>query len=463
MAIQSNYPPNHSPTRPLTDSPTRPPADSPTRQHFDSVIVGGGPVGAIMALGLRQQGRSVALIDQAPPQPIHNALGVDPRTVALSAATRALLETLGGWPDYPVGIIQHIEVWEERGTAILAFDAPAHEPMTDRPHLTNTGVFSPPLGYLVEVGPWREFLWRRLQQAGVDVQMGVVRGLSRSHETGDDPNEHNAAGKKQRPKKKDAARTRTAPSRAATPRWHIETDRTRLETELVVAADGANSIVRRTLDVAMPLVQTGQSALATAARTTLPHNQIAYQRFLGTGPVALLPMRDEHLVSVVWSADDSLADQLAELPPATLAARLAHATQERLGPIKALLPAARFPLRQGVVKQFVPTPGVVFIGDAARVIHPLAGQGINLGFEDVAGVLQCVAGELTWSRYARRRRARSLLAIQLMSALSAAYGGSQPMLQWARNQAVRGLNRSDRLKRALVREAMGLGPLARAS
>lgn len=403
------------------------------QQRYAALVVGGGPVGAAMALGLRAQGLRVGLIDQAAPQAVNNPLGVDPRTVALSAASRDLLIGLRSWPDYPVSVIQHMEIWEERGTAMLEFEAPVDLAIPQ-------AADAPParLGYLAEIAPWREFLWRQLEQAGVDLHVGVVQGLTRK-----------------------AQGIEEGDTGAQAP-WVIETSQGQFETPLVIAADGANSIVRRSLDLAMPLVPTGQSALATAAETSLAHNRTAYQRFLTTGPVALLPLQDEHLVSVVWSADDALADELAALRPEALALRLGQATQERLGPIKRLLPAVRFPLRQGVVRDFVPAPGVVLIGDAARVIHPLAGQGINLGFEDVSGVLQCIAGELTWPRFARRRRARSLLAIQLMSSLNAAYGGSRPGIQWARNQVVRGLNRNDALKRLLIREAMGLGPLAQA-
>ena len=384
-----------------------------TVSQFDALVVGGGPVGAAMALGLRARGLAVGLIDQTPPQDVANALGVDPRTVALSAATRALLEKLHAWPDYPVSVIEQMQVWEERGTAQLEF---AQSESPDRA-----------LGYIVELSPWRSYLWRELERVGVDVQIGRVADLTKSD------------------------------------RWLVDMGDRQLSAPLVIAADGANSIVRRSLAVPMPLQSTGQSALASAARTSLAHKRTAYQRFLGTGPLALLPLADEHLVSVVWSAEDAYADRLAELSSFDLAAELTQATEQRLGVVEELLPAARFPLRQGVVRNFVPQPGIALIGDAARVIHPLAGQGINLGFEDVAGVLACVGGDLTWSRFARGRRARSQLVVALMSTLNSAYGSSQPALQWARNQAIRSINSSASLKRLLAREAMGLGPLAQAS
>jgi len=412
---------------------------------FDTVVVGGGPVGAVMALGLRAKGLSVALIDPSPPRSVDNPLGVDPRTIALSAATRALLTRLNAWPDYPVSDIQRMSVWEERGTAELAFDA-----LMSSSQAAVDGSFSvdDALGYILELSPWRSFLWRQLEKVGVRVEMGAVTHLTDL-----------AAGSEPVPQRHAA---RGADAGFAAGRWLVDVADRQLVAGLVIAADGANSIVRCSLNVPMPMLNTKQSALASAARTSLPHAHTAYQRFLHSGPVALLPLLDEHLVSVVWSAEEAHADFLASLSPAALAVELTQATEERLGVIDSLLPAVRFPLRQGVVSNFVPRPGVVLIGDAARVIHPLAGQGVNLGFEDVAGVLACVAGELSWPRFARARRARSQLAIQLMSTLNAAYGGSQPLLQWLRNQVVRGLNNSDRAKGMLIREAMGLGPFAQA-
>ena len=405
---------------------------------FDAVVVGGGPVGAVMALGLRSRGLTVALIDPSPPRSVDNALGVDPRTLALSAATRTLLAQLNAWPDYPVSDIARMSIWEERGTAELAFDALS----------LSSAAAEEGLGHIIEVGPWRSFLWRQLDSAGVHLEIGAVTrltDLAASTQSASQP-----------------PTSRRDVGGFAAQRWLVSVADRQLVAGLVIAADGANSMVRRSLSVPMPMVNTGQSALASAARTSLPHGRTAYQRFLHTGPLALLPLRDEHLVSVVWSADEAHADFLAGLSPVDLAAELTQATEKRLGVINTLLPAVRFPLRQGVVANFVPQPGVVLIGDAARVIHPLAGQGVNLGFEDVAGVLDCLAGDLSWPRFARARRARSQLVIQLMSTLNAAYGGPQPLLQWLRNQVVRGLNRSDRAKALLIREAMGLGPFAQA-
>ena len=179
-------------------------------------------------------------------------------------------------------------------------------------------------------------------------------------------------------------------------------------------------------------------------------------------------MADEHLVSVVWSARNARADELAALSETELARALSLASEERLGQVEQCIAAVRFPLRQGVISSFCPRPNVVFIGDAARVVHPLAGQGVNLGFEDVRALLACTADRQPpkareLQRFARVRRARSLLAVSAMSALSGGYAGQSPPLLLARNALTRLLGRADVARRALVLEAMGLGPIARSS
>ena len=222
----------------------------------------------------------------------------------------------------------------------------------------------------------------------------------------------------------------------------------------------------------MTLADTGQSALAFAARTSAPHEHTAFQRFLQDGPLALLPMADEHLVSIVWSARNARADELAALPLAELQSELERASERRLGAIEQVIAPVRFPLRQGVISNFCPAPNLVFIGDAARVLHPLAGQGVNLGFEDVRALLLCtepavcvnaVPAASRLQRFARLRRARSRLAVNAMSALSQAYAGQSPGMLWARNAATRALGGWPLLRRQLVLEAMGLGPVARSS
>ena len=383
---------------------------------FDAVVVGGGPVGAVAALGLQAQGRQVALIERTVPTWEGNVLGVDARTVALSPASRVMLEAHSAWPQSAVGRFDAMEVSEERGTAVLRFAA--------------SEVGSGVLGYIVEVSPWRVQLWQQLAAAGVVLYAGSPLESVAVREDGG---------------------------------FDLATPTEEISTRLLIAADGANSLVRSSLGVAMPLTATGQCAIATAARVERGHGQTAYQRFLGEGPIAFLPLFDEHLVSVIWSCAESRARSLAQRSEDQLAVAIEHASASRLGAVTALLRPAMLPLRQGVIDNFCPQPGVVFVGDAARVIHPLAGQGVNLGFEDVSALLACLAGDGNWRRFARRRRARSQLVVRAMSLLNSAYAIQTPGVGWARNTVIRTLTGSDFIKRRLIQEAMGLGGIARAA
>ena len=421
---------------------------------YDFVVVGGGPVGAVMALGLADQGHNVALIERTAPETsaVPNRLGVDPRTVALSVASKQLLDRYGAWPETDIGAFAHMEVWEDRGTSVLRFGA--------------DDVGQDALGHIAEVRPWLVQLWRQLENSAVTCILG--RSVSAVHEAAhgfrlvlSDTNGSSAFGpgspqSPKSPKREDDAAQQSDALSAAT----------------LIAADGAASVVRRELGVPMPLTDTGQSALAFAARLENTHEHTAFQRFLADGPLALLPMADPQLISVVWSANNSRADELSALGTDQLRCALERATDARLGRIEDSIPAIRFPLRQGVISSFCPRPNLVFIGDAARVVHPLAGQGVNLGFEDVRSLLKCTGEKHRGStqakpaglqRFARVRRARSRLAVAAMAALAGGYAGQSPGLLLARNSVTRALGRFDFARRALVLEAMGLGPLAKAS
>jgi len=387
---------------------------------FDAVVVGGGPIGAVAALGLQAQALRVALIEHRVPTWEGNALGADARTLALSPASRVLLEAYSAWPEAAVGQFGAMEVSEERGTAVL--------------RLAASDADSTVLGYIAEVSPWRVQLWRQLAAAGVvlfaDSSLESVSARAATQATGG---------------------------------FDLKTQTQEISTRLLIAADGANSLVRSALGIAMHLTATGQCAVATAARVERGHEQTAYQRFLSGGPIALLPLSDEHLVSVVWSCTESHAHAVGKLSEDRLAVAIERASASRLGAVKAVLRPAVLPLRQGVIENFCPQPGVIFVGDAARVIHPLAGQGVNLGFEDVSALLACLASDGNWRRFARTRRARSQMVVRTMSLLNSAYAIQTPGVGWARNAVIRTLTGSAFLKGRLIQEAMGLGGHARAA
>jgi 2-polyprenylphenol 6-hydroxylase len=388
---------------------------------YDVAVVGGGLIGAAAALGLARQGRRVVVFEPAPPAAPTSRLGVDIRTVAVSPATRQLLEGLEVWRLLDPAPYRRMEVWEERGTRAMTFDA--------------ADVARDELGWIIENGPAALALWRALQlQDHLTVRSGPVSSAC----PGSDAVALDAGN--------DSAAAR-----------------------LVIAADGANSMVRRCLNVALDVRDVGHTAIATVVRTERPHRGVAYQRFLLDGPIALLPTREAQLTSVVWSQSPESAGRRVGEPDQTFCAELGRAVQHCLGGILAVDRRVAFPLQQQLAGSFNPHPRVLLIGDAARVLHPLAGLGANVGFEDVRDLLAVLAplpagGDAgspgLWRAFDRRRLARARLMLGLMDALRRTYARGDPLSQWVRNAGVSWLDRAIPIKRQIMREAMGLGPVS---
>ena len=317
---------------------------------------------------------------RAPGPVIANPLGVDPRTVALSAASRTLLQAVRGWPPELATPVSAMEIGEARGTAQLRFSPEDADQEA--------------LAWVVEVGPWRNWWWPRLADAGVTHFAAALTGI-----------ESNGAGYRLALAGNDGT--------ALSP----------LQVDRVVAADGVSSRVRAEFGVPLLLEDTGQSAIASAARFERPHTGIAWQRFGIDGPLALLPLAPQHTMSVVWSC---ASERAAELAAGDFATALGRASGERFGAALETLRGVVLPLRQGVVERFCPASGVTLIGDAARQMHPLAGQGMNLGLEDVSALL----AEDPPATFERRRRSRTLLMLKAMSGFSRAYGSARRASRW---------------------------------
>lgn len=398
----------------------------------DIAVVGGGLVGAAAALGAALQGWRVLLVDRAEPVWRPGLLGMDIRNVAVSPASMALLDGLGVWREQHAIAYSHMRVWEEQGTRRLDFDA--------------ADVQRQELGWIAENGPLVASLWQRLRaQDGItsctDVRLvGLEPGTEavKLHLT-----EHGEQA---------SAGTLTARAR------------------LVVGADGARSAVRQLLDVPVEAFDTGHHALATVIRTSKPHDGTAFQRFLLDGPLALLPGRHPRQSSVVWSQPPASAQRRSALTDAAFCQEIASASEHCLGSVEAVDHRMVFPLQQMLAATFNPMQRVLLIGDAGRVLHPLAGLGANLGFEDVRDLLNVLRPLLpgadpgaagAWLSFARRRRSRSRLMVDIMGGLRRAYASKDPLLQWLRNVGVGWVDSSVLLKRQIIREALGLGPIAR--
>src|SRR5690606_836438 len=317
-----------------------------TDMHADIIIVGAGMVGGALALALKDSGLDILLVDGASvrARPFDSAAPFEPRVSALSAASQNLLERLGAWPGIRArrcSPYAHMQVWDGSGTGQIRFSA--------------ASVHAEVLGHIVENRVVQDALLECLQDGPVRL-LGDAR-VERL--------ERGAGG------------------------WRlILADGRELQAPLLVAADGANSAVRRLAGCETREWDYFHHAIVTSVRCAEEHGLTAWQRFTDDGPLAFLPLDrdgDRHWCSIVWSCIPDEAERLMALDEPAFRTELGKAFEHRLGEVLEVDPRVCIPLRQRHAKRYI-APGLALIGDAAHVIHPLAGQGVNLGFLD-AGVL----------------------------------------------------------------------------
>ncbi|MEI2456488.1 UbiH/UbiF family hydroxylase [Lysobacter firmicutimachus] len=316
------------------------------RELLDVVVVGAGVVGAAAALAFARDGLEVALVEAREP-PRWQAERPDLRVYAFAPDNAALLDDLGVWPavrDARVQPYRGMRVWDAAGGGELAFDADAFGRRE--------------LGWIVEHGLLVDRLWAALPAAGVQLHCpNRVEALER------DP--------------------------ADSVGMLLDGGR-RLRARLLVAADGAESQLRRLAGIAADGHDYHQRGLVAYVDSALSHQATCWQRFLPSGPIAFLPTvgdpgaRDRRS-SIVWTLPEREAERLLAIDDGAFLGELERAFDGRLGALTAVSPRAAFPLRRQLVQRYF-AGRVVVAGDAAHVVHPLAGQGVNLGLRDVAGL-----------------------------------------------------------------------------
>ena len=402
-------------------------------RHFDVVIIGAGIAGSALAVALSGSGLAIALVEAqslaAPALPGQRELrDFDPRVSAITPRSKALLQKLGAWEAiaaYRQCAYRHMTVWDAEGTGGIEFDC--------------ADVNAPALGHIVENRAITSALLNLVAAAG------DITGFSEAR--------LQACGRKD-----DASAMR------------VELDNGMvLEAELLVAADGAQSRVRDMMAFSCREWDYGHQAIVTTVEVDRPHRDTCWQRFLSSGPLAFLPLPGDagrNFCSIVWSLQDALVDGLMALDEQAFCAALERAFEARLGKVMACSPRFAFPLRQRHAIDYV-QPGVALVADAAHTIHPLAGQGINLGLQDVAVLAEEVLagrargvnpGQLQLlRRYQRRRKGENLLMMAAMDGFKALFEQQALPLRWLRNAGMRGVSQMGPLKQQLIRRAIGVG------
>ncbi len=343
------------------------------RGGTDAVVVGGGVVGAACALALADAGLDVVLVEGREP-PRWQAGRPDLRVYAFAPDNAALLAALGVWDAVRSTRAQpyrRMRVWDAAGGGELDFDADA--------------LGREQLGWIVENDLLVDRLWAALPAAGVRVHC--------------------------------PARVEALEQDAHGVRLRLD-DGTRLDAALAIAADGAESTLRTLAGMPVARHDYGQRGVVAFVETAQPHQATAWQRFLPTGPLAFLPFA-EGRSSIVWTLPDTEAERVLALDDAAFGRALTGAFGARLGEVRAVSARAAFPLRRQLVGDYV-AGRVLALGDAAHVVHPLAGQGVNLGLRDVAAlrtlVREALARHSDWAaphrlrRWARTRRSENTVA-----------------------------------------------------
>jgi len=382
-------------------------------QQADIVIVGAGLVGSALALALVGSDLSICLLDAAPLSPpaiFDPQSGFSPRVSALSAASQKLLEALGAWP----GIVSRracpysaMQVWDGSGSGQIEFSAAS----------LHTDV----LGHIVENLSVQEALLERLHNSPVRLLGNAPLAALKQTASG----------------------------------WQLElASGERLQTPLLLAADGTKSKVRELAGLTVREWDYLHQAIVTSVRCEKPHQYCARQRFTDDGPLAFLPLtkgKDEHWCSIVWSVVPDEAARLMALDDEAFCQTLARAFEYRLGAVLQSDKRLCIPLRQRHAKRYV-KPGLALLGDAAHCIHPLAGQGVNLGFLDVAALSKTLlaakahgenlASLRVLGRYERQRMPHNLAMMAAMEGFERLFQADALPLRWLRNQM---LNRADHL------------------
>ncbi|EEY8963347.1 FAD-dependent 2-octaprenylphenol hydroxylase [Escherichia coli] len=394
-------------------------------QSVDVAIVGGGMVGLAVACGLQGSGLRVAVLEQRVPEPLAADAPPQLRVSAINAASEKLLTRLGVWQDIlsrRASCYHGMEVWDKDSFGHISFD--------------DQSMGYSHLGHIVENSVIHYALWNKAQQSS-DI-------------------------------------TLLAPAELQQVAWgENETfltlkDGSMLTARLVIGADGANSWLRNKADIPLTFWDYQHHALVATIRTEEPHDAVARQVFHGEGILAFLPLSDPHLCSIVWSLSPEEAQRMQQASEDEFNRALNIAFDNRLGLCKVESARQVFPLTGRYARQFA-AHRLVLVGDAAHTIHPLAGQGVNLGFMDAAELIaelkrlhrqgKDIGQYIYLRRYERSRKHSAALMLAGMQGFRDLFSCTNPAKKLLRDIGLKLADTLPGVKPQLIRQAMGLNDL----
>jgi 2-octaprenylphenol hydroxylase len=387
---------------------------------YDVLIVGGGMVGAALACALGNSSLKVAVLDRAPPAAPDK--DYDQRVSAITLASQSLFENIGAWAGMVrqrVSPVREMQVWSEGGSGSIHFNA--------------AEIGEPCLAWIIENRVIQVALIERLHQFTNVHYLCPV----------------------------EVADITLADNGAVI----TLNDGRLLQARLLVGADGADSAVRRAAGIETQSLNLNQKGIVATVTTEKPHDATARQRFLTAGPLAFLPLDEPHACSIVWSADTARADQWLALDDTAFIAELQAKFGEALGKIKTVSPRAGFSLALLHAKSYT-APHLALVGDAAHTVHPLAGQGVNLGFLDAATLAEVlleaevkqkdIGAQAVLRRYERWRKGDNIAMVSITGGFRYLFSNDLPVVSQLRNWGLSLTDAATPVKNFIMRRASGL-------
>jgi len=385
--------------------------------HYDVIIVGGGMVGATLAVALAEQSTlNIAVIEANIPSAIIESDSPELRVSALAHASETIFKNLNIWQQLiPSRISQFtdMKVWETHANHL---------------HFDSADIGEPLLGHIVENKHLQQASLTRCKQLDNIKFLCPAKPLSRSDKT-----------------------------------LTLEDGRI-ITADLIVGADGAQSLLREWAGINTHGWDYQQTAIVCTVTTKQSHQQTARQRFLHEGPLAFLPLADPHQCSIVWSNSTEEAELLCQLDDENFIRTLNNAFENSLGDITHISQRASFPLKLRHADHYVEA-GFALVGDAAHTIHPLAGQGVNIGLLDAATLAEIVLdahqkgreiGSLhTLNKYQRRRKGDNLSMQLTMDVFKRVFGSDNTLIRQARRFGLHTVNKNSLLKNLFMQQASG--------